>query len=33
MATVTREKKLQITACPKCKHKTVKHIVRKGAGG
>jgi hypothetical protein len=33
MADVTRQKKLQITSCPKCKHKTVKHIVRKGAGG
>ena len=33
MADVTRQKKLQITVCSKCKHKTIKHIIRKGAGG
>lgn len=34
MAEVTRPKpKLQVTLCPHCKHKTLKHIVRKGAGG
>lgn len=31
---MTRPKpKLQVVDCPHCKHKTVKHIVRKGAGG
>lgn len=33
MANVTRQKKLQITKCQRCGHKTIKHIVRKGAGG
>ena len=30
---MTREKKLQIVKCPRCRHKTVKHIIVKGAGG
>ena len=33
MAEVTRQKKLQIVSCPKCRHKTIKNIIRKGPGG
>jgi ribosomal protein L32 len=33
MAEVTRQKKLQITKCSHCKHKTIKHIINKGCGG
>ena len=33
MAEATRQKKLQIVICTHCKHKTIKNIVRKGAGG
>lgn len=33
MANVERVKKLQIVTCTRCKHKTIKNVVRKGPGG
>lgn len=33
MADVSRKKQVQTVFCPKCKHKTIKHIVIKGRGG
>lgn len=33
MAIATHEKKRMTVICSKCKHKVVKHIVKKGRGG
>jgi endogenous inhibitor of DNA gyrase (YacG/DUF329 family) len=33
MASVSREKKRMTILCPVCRHKVVKNVINKGAGG